>query len=112
MILSSADFDARSAERYGWVTRTLPDAELDGFVAALAARLAGFDRRVLAAAKAQVNRASLPPDADLHTEYDEYSDSLTWNSFQRGFGRLAGLVAEHGVDVELRLGEYLRPSAG
>jgi hypothetical protein len=30
-ILSSKDYDAGTAERRGWVTRTLPDAELDGF---------------------------------------------------------------------------------
>lgn len=77
VILSSADYDADIAERYGWVTRTLPDTELDQFVTTLAARLAGFDRAVLAAAKAQVNRASLPPDADLFDEYAEYSESLS-----------------------------------
>lgn len=100
MILSSADYDADIAERYGWVTRTLPDT-------VLAARLAGFDRAVLAAAKAQVNRASLPPAADLLDEYAEYSESLSWSSFQQASARLGELFAEHGVDVELRLGDYL-----
>ena len=59
-ILSSADYDAGTAERWGWVTRALPDAELDAFVNATAARLASFDRQALATAKAMVNRATPP----------------------------------------------------
>ena len=57
-ILSSDDYDADLAERYGWVTRTMADAELDRFVDGIAARLASFDKHALAAAKAQVNRAT------------------------------------------------------
>jgi enoyl-CoA hydratase/carnithine racemase len=64
-ILTSANYDADLAESWGWVTRTLPDAELDAFVDATAARLASFDRQALATAKSMVNRATLPPDADL-----------------------------------------------
>jgi enoyl-CoA hydratase/carnithine racemase len=57
--------DGATAERYGVVNRALPDAELDGFVDALADELAGRDRRVLAEAKALVDHVTLPPDADL-----------------------------------------------
>ena len=41
-ILGADDFDAETAERYGWVNRALPDAELDAFVARLARRIASF----------------------------------------------------------------------
>src|ERR1700675_3586853 len=44
IVLSGDDFDADIAERYGWVNRTLDDADLDSFVDALARRLASFDR--------------------------------------------------------------------
>ena len=57
VILTSADYDASTAERWGWVTRALPDAELDAFVDAIVARLASFDRTSLASAKAMINRA-------------------------------------------------------
>ncbi|KQP13305.1 enoyl-CoA hydratase [Pseudorhodoferax sp. Leaf267] len=106
-ILGSEDYDAATAERYGWVTRTLPDAELDRFVMATAQRLAGFDRAALAAAKAQVNRASLPPDADLAAAYREYSRSLANPNLRPRLARLGQFVAEQGPDVELRLGDYL-----
>src|ERR1700752_1825724 len=59
IVLSANDFDGDSAERYGYINRSLPDAELDGFVDALARRIASFDRRALAASKLLVNEASL-----------------------------------------------------
>lgn len=40
VILTSDDYDATTAERWGWITRALPDAELDDFVDTIAARLA------------------------------------------------------------------------
>src|ERR1700752_4370819 len=60
IVLSASDFDGETAERYGYVNRALPDVELDGFVDALARRIASFDRRALAAAKNLVNQVSLP----------------------------------------------------
>src|SRR6202030_2667810 len=60
IILGANDFDGGTAERYGYVNRALPDSELDGFVDALALRIASFDRRPLAAAKNLINDVSLP----------------------------------------------------
>lgn len=107
VILSSADYDADIAEGWGWVTRALPDDELDAFVDATAARLASFDRTALASAKAMVNRAVLPPDADLVTAYGEYEHSLTQPGFLARAAGTQALVAEVGLDVEYRLGEYI-----
>src|ERR1700736_4527343 len=59
IILGANDFDGDTAERYGYVNRALPDAELDGFVDALACRIASFDRRAIAAAKNLINQVSL-----------------------------------------------------
>jgi enoyl-CoA hydratase/carnithine racemase len=47
-----------TAERYGYVNQALPDAELDGFVDALARRIASFDQRPIAAAKNLINQVS------------------------------------------------------
>jgi len=108
VILSSDDYDADLAERYGWVTRAFADAELDNFVDVMATRLASFDKPALAAAKAQVNRASLPPDADFRATYAEYVDSLTWPGLRARGPRFAKIVAEKGgVEVERRLGHYI-----
>jgi enoyl-CoA hydratase/carnithine racemase len=106
-ILTSADYDADLAERWGWVTRTLPDAELDAFVDATVARLASFDRQALATAKSMVNRATLPPDADLVAAFGEFADTLTQPGFAARAVGLGALAAEKGLDVEYQLGEYI-----
>lgn len=104
VILTSADYDASTAEGWGWVTRALPDAELDAFVDAIVARLASFDCTSLASAKAMVNRAVLPPDADLIAAYSEFAHSLTLPGFLSRATGFQALFAEAGIDVEYRLG--------
>jgi enoyl-CoA hydratase/carnithine racemase len=62
-ILGAADFDADEAERYGWINRALPDAELDEFVAGLARRIASFPVEAVRATKQVLSGLTLP-DAD------------------------------------------------
>src|ERR1700726_182058 len=59
-ILGSDDFDADVAERYGWINRALPDAELDAFVARLAGRIASFPADGVRTAKQVVNEVTMP----------------------------------------------------
>lgn len=61
ILMGGEDFDADTAERYGWINRSLPDKELDGFVDAYARRVAGFERGALATAKRLVNERVAPP---------------------------------------------------
>ncbi|SIO70189.1 Enoyl-CoA hydratase/carnithine racemase [Burkholderia sp. GAS332] len=63
IILGCADFNAETAERYGWVNRALPATEIDYFVNALATRIAGFPAAALAQAKHMVD-ATDPRIAD------------------------------------------------
>ena len=107
VILTSDDYDADTAERWGWITRALPDSELDAFVDTIAARLASFDRTSLASAKAQINRASLPPDADLVAAYGEFARSLTLPGFLARAAGTQAIVEQVGIDFEYRLGEYI-----
>jgi hypothetical protein len=70
-ILTSADYDATTAEGWGWITRALPDVELDDSVDTLAARLASFDRTSQASAKCRSARPSARsrlrvPDGRMH----------------------------------------------
>src|SRR6201993_2082988 len=82
IVLSANDFDGDSAERYGYINRSLPDAELDGFVDALARRIASFDRRALAAAKNLVNQVSLPPSDRLLAAFTSFGTALGWPAAQ------------------------------
>jgi enoyl-CoA hydratase/carnithine racemase len=75
LILGSVVIDGATAERYGVVNRAVPDAELDTFVADFAGGLAGFDRRVVADAKALIDHVTLPADADLAEAYHAFFDS-------------------------------------
>lgn len=54
IILGCGDINAELAERYGYLNRALPAAEIDLFVNSLAYRIAGFPQEALAAAKASV----------------------------------------------------------
>ncbi len=106
VILSSADYDAETAERWGWVTRTLPDADLDAHVNATAERLASFDPISLATAKAMVNRATLPPQADLVTAYGQFTESLTRPGYQRRAATRPGDLPA-GIAAAYRLGAVI-----
>ncbi|MFJ6893772.1 enoyl-CoA hydratase/isomerase family protein [Streptomyces hokutonensis] len=106
-ILTSDDYDADTAERWGWITRALPDSELDAFVGTVAARLASFDRTSLASAKAQINRASLPPDTDLVAAYGEFTHSLTLPGFLTRAAGTQAAAEQAGIDFEYRLGHHI-----
>ncbi|WP_419756312.1 enoyl-CoA hydratase/isomerase family protein [Brevundimonas sp.] len=56
IVLGADLIDADVAERYGWINRALPAADLDAFVDRLARNVAALPDGVLAAAK-----AALPP---------------------------------------------------
>jgi len=57
MCLSARMLDAQEADRYGLVSRVVPDAELLDRTLALATQIAGFSLPALMAIKASVNRA-------------------------------------------------------
>jgi len=108
VILSSEDYDADIAEHYGWVTRTTADKDLDSFVDAMASRLASFDKTALTAAKMQINRATLPPDADLQAAYTEFLASLSFPGFKPRAAKFLKFLTELGLhDIEMRLGHYI-----
>jgi enoyl-CoA hydratase/carnithine racemase len=76
IILGGGDVDGPLAEAWGWVNRTLPDAELRAFVDALAARIASFPPGAIAAAKTSVNNALPDPVAGLCEEELVFSQTL------------------------------------
>jgi enoyl-CoA hydratase/carnithine racemase len=110
-VLSADDFDADIAERYGWVNRTLDDNDLDSFVDALVRRLASFDREVLAAAKAQLNRFGMPTAAELQSSNEMIFPMLAWPGAQARRSKLRGIGYGVPSDFELNFGRYL-PSFG
>ena len=110
-VLSADDFDADIAERYGWVNRTLDDKDLDPFVDELAMRVASFDSKTLATAKAQINRFGMPTAAELQSSNDMIFPMLAWPDAQARRTKLRGIGYGIRSDFELNFGRYL-PSFG
>ena len=106
-VLSADDFDADIAERYGWVNRTLDDGALDSFVDTLVQRLTSFDREVLAAAKAQINRFGTPTASELQSSNDLFFPMLALPSAQTRRAKLRGIGYGVRSDFELNFGRYL-----
>jgi enoyl-CoA hydratase/carnithine racemase len=106
-ILTSEDYDAERAEKYGWVTRAVPDTELDDLVNTVATRVASFDKQSVLAAKAQINRSTLPPVADLKASWAQFAESVNWPGFQARVPPLGKAIAEIGLEeIERNLAYY------
>jgi enoyl-CoA hydratase/carnithine racemase len=106
VLLSGNDIDGALAERYGYVNRSLPDAELDAFVDALARRIATFDKQSIADIKHLVDVSSLPSDAEIGAEWKGFITSVGRPAAQQRIGKLMELGLQKNADVETRLAHY------
>src|SRR5580698_3416376 len=107
VLLGADDIRGDLAERYGYVNRSLPDAELDGFVEALAMRIASFDKQAIADTKRLVDAASLPPDCEIKPEWEAFVASLERPASQRRIKALMDRGFHRAGDVENRLGFHV-----
>ena len=108
IIVGSEDYDADTAERYGWINRAIPDAELDDFVDRFARRVSSFDKEALTEAKRLINRASrLPDDAQLADAGTAFVRLLSRPDTQARLSKLISRGLQKRGDLELRLGHYL-----
>jgi enoyl-CoA hydratase/carnithine racemase len=94
------------AERYGYVNRALPDAELDAFVDGLATRIASFEREVITEIKRLVNIASLPPDSEMQPEWDAFLKTVATPTAQARIKFLLDKGFQKPGDLEDRLNYY------
>ncbi len=106
VLLGAEDIDGDLAERYGYVNRSLPDEQLDGFVDALATRIASFDKKAIADTKRLVDFASLPPDPEIAAGWNAFIDSVQRPPAQAKIKQLMSLGLQTNSDVETRLGHY------
>jgi len=100
IILGANDLDGDTAERYGYVNRSLPDSELDHYVDDLARRIASFDRAALAAAKNLVNHVSLPPADRLLAALASFQSALLWPEAQKRIQALLNRGLQEDSDFE------------
>jgi enoyl-CoA hydratase/carnithine racemase len=107
VLLGADDIDGELAERYGYVNRALPDAELDAFVDALATRIASFDKQAIAETKRLVDVNSLPPDAEIVPEWEAFLAALGRPAAQERIRMLFERGFHEPGDVETRLGYHV-----
>ena len=65
IVLGGDDFDADTAEKYGWINRAIPETELDDFVNGFVRRVLSFDGHALATVKQRLNQTFLPDPGHL-----------------------------------------------
>lgn len=107
VILGAADYDADEAERYGWVNRALPDAELDAFVARLARRIASFPPEAVRSTKRELNELTLPgPDA-LRADARRFQQLVGSDVVRARMATLFAQGLQTRGPLELDLGERL-----
>jgi enoyl-CoA hydratase/carnithine racemase len=106
VLLGADDMGGELAERYGYVNRSLPDADLDKFVESLAMRISTFDKRAIADIKRLVNAASLPADVEIAAGWDAFLASVQRPQAQQKIKRLMELGLQTSADVEGRLAHY------
>jgi enoyl-CoA hydratase/carnithine racemase len=112
VLLGADDFDGELAERYGYVNRAVPDAELDAFVDRFARRLAGFEKSAIAETKAFVDRVSLPADSEFPPALAAYYTSVARPETRARSSALAAKGLQTLSDTELRLGHHVAAYAG
>ena len=103
VILSCDDVPADLAERWGYVNRALPPAELTPFVERLAYRIASFPAEAIALAKRSVDAAERPTVEGLLEEADCFNRAVATPAARE---RMAAFLAAGGQTraVELALG--------
>lgn len=107
VLLGADDVGGELAELYGYVNRSFPDSELDGFVDGLAKRIATFDKQAISETKRLVDVASLPSDAEVAMEWEAFLGSVQRPAFQARIKKLLDLGFHTPGDVETRLGYYV-----
>src|SRR5215831_17192178 len=83
VMLSAEDYDADLAERYGWINRALPAAELGDFVKSLAHRIARFPAAGHATVKERVHAFALPTLEDIRRDSDLFLEGTRTDGFQQ-----------------------------
>jgi enoyl-CoA hydratase/carnithine racemase len=107
VLLGADDVDGDLAERYGYVNRALPDAELDSFVDALAMRISSFDKQAIAETKHLANVSTLPSDTEIAPEWEAFLAALARPAAQQRVQTLIERGLQKPGDVETRLGFHV-----
>lgn len=106
--LLSNDFDAATAEQYGWINRAVPDAQLDQLVDNYARRVAGFGKFPLQNVKRIINqRSGVPHPADITECQQVFRECLQQPQTQSRVKKLLDAGLQQASELEHNLGQRL-----
>ena len=104
ILLGGEDYSADLAEKYGYINRSIPDADFEAFITAYATRVSKWDRRVIAEIKHFVNKYTILPDS----EYPLHSDAFWGAAARPEFQSISAQLFESGLqtrgELEFNLG--------
>lgn len=107
IVLGGDDFDADTAERYGWINRAVPDVELDDFVANFVRRILSFDAQALSTAKELLNKTFLASEHQLTATQAIFGATLGWPRVVELLQKSRELGLGHPGEFELDLGRLV-----
>ena len=107
VVLGADDFPGALAERYGYVNRAIPDADLDAFVDGFARLIAGFDKEAIADAKRFIDETSLPDDDLFPPALDQFFISTKRPATRARMAKLLEAGLQKRSDMELNLGQRI-----
>ena len=108
IITGGEDFDADTAERYGWINRSVPDAELDAFTDRFATRVASFDRLATTTAKEILNtRSHVASGTDQQSTNTRFLEAFARPEVKAHVQRFMKKGGQRRDDLELNLGDHL-----
>jgi enoyl-CoA hydratase/carnithine racemase len=111
VILGGVDLDAETAERWGWLNRALPPADVGPFVDALARRIAGFPPQAVRLAKRAILAAEPAPHQGLAEESFLFQQLIRTDEGRRAMRRFLELGGQT-REGELRVAEISGAIAG
>ena len=103
------DFSAETAEKYGWINRAFPDAELDAYVNNLATRISGFELPALQATKSTMLKriGGGPNPFDIQESSNKFFELYMRPEAQALLAKLMEMGFQTESDTETRLGYHL-----
>jgi enoyl-CoA hydratase/carnithine racemase len=101
VILGCYDFDGAMAERYGYVNRAMPAAELTPFVEAMAYRIATYPAKTIELAKRAVDAARPSFVAGLIEEHHLFNMSAALPEFGERMPQVIAEGIQEDRDIEL-----------
>lgn len=105
IILGGDDFHATLAERYGYINRAIPDAQLEHFVTTFSKRLASFEKYALTGAKHLINDVSLPSETSSLNALKAFRSSSQEPANHGRITELLKLGLQTHSQTELTLGD-------